>query len=138
MNANAKLFAKDGQTVWISKSGEVISSCVETTLESLDMNTGFIREEKLMFWVKANSEEVVEKNAKNIINNINSGKIVAYRAFSTAPFSSGDTKDINPSTNEVLERYSQVRLCPASQFETLHRQFVVNKVAVVTPENITV
>ena len=95
MEIIAKLFEKDGQNVWTSKSGEVFSVCVESNVSSLDLTTGFVRDEKLMFWVKANSEESAVKNAETIIKNINSGKLAPYRAFSETPFSSADTKDIS-------------------------------------------
>lgn len=136
MNVIAKLFEKDGINVFPSKSGEIFSACVDTTLESLDLNTGFLREERLMFWVKASSEESALKNANMIVDNINKGKLIAYRAFSNEPFSAGDTMDINPSTNAPLNRYSQVRLCPVAKFEDLHRQYVVNT-PVTTSENVT-
>ena len=134
MEIIAKLFEKDGQNVWTSKSGEVFSVCVESNVSSLDLTTGFVRDEKLMFWVKANSEESAVKNAETIIKNINSGKLAPYRAFSETPFSSADTKDINPTTGVELDRYSQVRLCPIAKFEELHRQYVVNPVATTTDQ----
>ena len=137
MEITAKLFNKDGQTVWTSKNGNTVSSCIEANVESLDLENGFIREEKMLFWVKGNSEEVVTKTATQLINSIKAGKLATYRAFSTEPFSANDTKDINPSTGAELNRYSQVRLCPMDKFESLHREYVVNEVnAPVNVENI--
>ena len=127
---NAKRFIKDEQSVW-SKDTEVngvektiYSACVEVNEESIDMVTLFVREEKSMVWIKANSEQVVDKTVNSIISQINTGVIKPYRAFSETPFYNGQEQDINPTTEVELGRYSQIRLCPAAQHTTLHRQFV--------------
>ena len=127
---NAKRFIKDEQSVW-SKDTEVngvektiYSACVEVNEESIDMVTLFVREEKSMVWIKANSEQVVDKTVNSIISQINTGVIKPYRAFSETPFYNGQEQDINPTTQVELGRYSQIRLCPAAQHTTLHRQFV--------------
>lgn len=136
MTTTAKLFAKDGITVFTSTDKKTISMCVDVNDQSLDLTNGFVREERMLFWVKGNSEESVAKNVDMLVANINKGTLRAYRAFSVAPFYTGQTVDINPQTNAPLGRYSQVRLCPANKFDELHRQFVVNEV--VATENITV
>ena len=134
MSTTAKLFVdKTGNSLFVSKDGKTLSKAVEVTTEVLDYNTGFATPEKLNFFIKATDEEIVDRNIKNTISAINSGALRAYRAFSHSPFWSGDTMDINPSTGVVLNRYSQVRLCPSAQFETLHRQYVT-PVAVTTEE----
>lgn len=127
---NAKRFIKDEQSVW-SKDTEVngvektiYSACVEVNEESIDMVTLFVREEKSMVWIKGNSEKVVDNTVDSIISQINKGVIKPYRAFSETPFYNGQEEDINPTTQVNLGRYSQIRLCPAAQHTTLHRQFV--------------
>ena len=127
---NAKRFIKDEQSVW-SKDTEVngvektiYSACVEVNEESIDMVTLFVREEKSMVWIKGNSEKVVDNTVDSIISQINKGIIKPYRAFSETPFYNGQEEDINPTTQVNLGRYSQIRLCPAAQHTTLHRQFV--------------
>ena len=124
MSTTAKLFEKDGITEFVN--GEVISRCADITDESLDLSNGFVREERMLFWVKGKTVETVAKNTNQLISNINKGVLRAYRAFSNTPFYVGQASDINPSTKEVLNRYSQVRLCPADKFDSLHRQYVVN------------
>lgn len=136
MKTTAKLFEKDGKTLFMSKDNKTFSMCADVENESLDLTTGFVRTERMLFWVKADNEATVTSSVNALIANINKGVLKAYRAFSTEPFSAVDTPDINPSTGEVLNRYSQVRLCPAAKFDELHRQFVVN--AVVAIENVTV
>ena len=118
----ATRFQKDGQDVWTN--GEITSACAVVTDESLDLNTGFTREEKMLFWVKSNNAEGIDKAVNGVITSINKGVLKAHRAFSNEPFYAGQAQDINPSTNESLGRYSQVRLCPSDKFETLHRQYV--------------
>lgn len=122
---NAERFIKDDQNVWTN--GEITSACAVVTDESLDLNTGFTREEKMLFWVKTNNAETIEKSISGVIGSINKGVLKAYRAFSKEPFYVGQAQDINPSTNVSLGRYSQVRLCPSAQFESVHRQYVVNE-----------
>lgn len=135
MSTTAKLFDKDGITVFTSTDGKTISMCVDITDESIDLSNGFIREERMLFWVKGNSEETVAKSVNTLIANINKGILRGYRAFSNTPFYNGQSSDINPQTNAVLNRFSQVRLCPSAKFDELHRQYVVN--AEVSQENIT-
>ena len=120
---NAERFVKDEQNVWTN--GEITSACAVVTDESIDLNTGFIREEKMLFWVKTSNADSIEKSVKSVIDSINKGQLKAYRAFSKEPFYANQAQDINPSTNESLGRYSQVRLCPSAQFDALHRQYVV-------------
>ena len=136
MSTTAKLFVdKNGISDFTSKDGATFSKAVEVNNESIDLTTGFIREEKLLFWVKGTNVDTVTKSVNTLVANINKGILGAYRAFSVTPFWSGDTMDINPSTNQPLNRYSQVRLCPAKDVEALHRQFVT--VAEVAIEEVT-
>jgi len=65
-----------------------------------------------------------------VIDAINAGKLATYRAFSKTPFFDTQESDINPSTAEVLNRYSQVRLCPADKYMELNRQYVEVPVSV--------
>lgn len=136
MSTTAKLFVKDGVSVFPSKDGQTTSMCVEILNSSLDLTTGFIRDEKMLFWVKGTSEETVANNTNTLIANINKGILRGYRAFSNAPFYEGQSSDINPQTQQVLNRYSQVRLCPSAKFDELHRQYVVNE-TVASTEDVT-
>lgn len=131
MSTTAKLFVKDGISVFTNK--EITSMCVDVIDESLDLSNGFVREERMLFWIKGKTPESVAKNTNQLIDTINKGVLRAYRAFSNSPFYVGQDSDVNPSTGVVLNRYSQVRLCPSAQFESLHRQYVT-PVAVATEE----
>ena len=134
---NAIEFNKDGKTVWTSSKGTV-SKAIQAIDETFNMETGFITEEKFIYWVKGNSEEAIDKQLPTIIKAINNGKLRLYRALSHTPFVEGQDSDINPSTGKVLNRYSQTRMCPADKFESLHRQFVVPTIAAVSAESIAV
>jgi hypothetical protein len=115
-------FVKDGKSVWTN--GKIVSSAVQNINESFNLETGFITEEKHLMFIKGNSEVSVTKQVDMVISAINAGKLATYRAFSKTPFYVTQESDINPSTGEVLNRYSQVRLCPADKFMELNRQFV--------------
>ena len=121
---NATKFVKDGKSVWTN--GKIVSSAIQNVTEgSLNLETGFINpDEKHIMFIKGNSEAAVTKQVDMVINAINAGKLATYRAFSKTPFYDTQESDMNPSTGEVLNRYSQVRLCPADKFMELNRQFV--------------
>ena len=121
---SATKFVKDGKSVWTN--GKIVSSAIQNVTEgSLNLETGFINpDEKHIMFIKGNSEASVAKQVDMVINAINAGKLATYRAFSKTPFYDTQESDINPSTGEVLNRYSQVRLCPADKFMELNRQFV--------------
>ena len=121
---SATKFSKDGKSVWIN--GKIVSSAIQNVTEgSLNLETGFINpDEKHIMFIKGNSEAAVTKQVDMVINAINAGKLATYRAFSKTPFYDTQESDMNPSTGEVLNRYSQVRLCPADKFMELNRQFV--------------
>jgi hypothetical protein len=126
---DAKKFVdKDGNSVWTKETTDgrtQTSVCVETTVESIDFNTGYINEEKALMWIKGTNTETVVKQQASVIAMINKGTLATYRAFSKTPFYEGQAEDINPTTEVALGRYSQVRLCPAEKRAELHRQFVV-------------
>lgn len=124
----ATKFEKDGVTVW--ENGTVISSAIETINESRDLETGFIREEKNLMFIKGNSEEVVTRQVGLLIKEINAGKLATYRAFSLTPFYAAQTEDINPTTGAALGRYSEVRMCLADQYLAKNRVYVVPAVKV--------
>lgn len=129
----AKRFVKeDGQKVWSkeTENGTVVSVCIEVVEETLDLATLFTREEKNMVWLKGNSEELVERQATAVMNQIQAGKLKAYRQFSETPFYEGQEQDINPTTEQPLGRYSQVRLCLPEDYNRLHRQFVTTEIVV--------
>ena len=121
---SATKFVKDGKSVWTN--GKIVSSAIQNVTEgSLNLETGFINpDEKHIMFIKGNSEASVIKQVDMVINAINAGKLATYRAFSKTPFYDTQESDMNPSTGEVLNRYSQVRLCPADKFMELNRQFV--------------
>ena len=121
---NATKFVKDGKSVWTN--GKIVSSAIQNVTEgTLNLETGFINpDEKHIMFIKGNNEAAVTKQVDMVINAINAGKLATYRAFSKTPFYDTQESDMNPSTGEVLNRYSQVRLCPADKFMELNRQFV--------------
>ena len=121
---SATKFVKDGKSVWTN--GKIVSSAIQNVTEgTLNLETGFINpDEKHIMFIKGNSEAAVTKQVDMVINAINAGKLATYRAFSKTPFYDTQESDMNPSTGEVLNRYSQVRLCPADKFMELNRQFV--------------
>ena len=121
---SATKFVKDGKSVWTN--GKIVSSAIQNVTEgTLNLETGFINpDEKHIMFIKGNSEASVTKQVDMVINAINAGKLATYRAFSKTPFYDTQESDMNPSTGEVLNRYSQVRLCPADKFMELNRQFV--------------
>ena len=121
---SATKFVKDGKSVWTN--GKIVSSAIQNvTAGTLNLETGFINpDEKHIMFIKGNSEAAVTKQVDMVINAINAGKLATYRAFSKTPFYDTQESDMNPSTGEVLNRYSQVRLCPADKFMELNRQFV--------------
>lgn len=121
---SATKFSKDGKSVWTN--GKIVSSAIQNvTAGSLNLETGFVNpDEKHIMFIKGNNEAAVTKQVDMVISAINAGKLATYRAFSKTPFYDTQESDINPSTGEVLNRYSQVRLCPADKFMELNRQFV--------------
>ena len=121
---SATKFSKDGKSVWTN--GNIVSSAIQNVTEgSLNLETGFINpDEKHIMFIKGNNEASVVKQVDMVINAINAGKLATYRAFSKTPFYDTQESDMNPSTGEVLNRYSQVRLCPADKYMELNRQFV--------------
>ena len=127
---SATKFSKDGKSVWTN--GKIVSSAIQNVTEgTLNLETGFINpDEKHIMFIKGNSEASVAKQVDMVINAINAGKLATYRAFSKTPFYDTQESDMNPSTGEVLNRYSQVRLCPADKYMELNRQYVVVPVAV--------
>ena len=127
---SATKFSKDGKSVWTN--GKIVSSAIQNVTEgSLNLETGFINpDEKHIMFIKGNSEASVVKQTQTVIDAINAGKLATYRVFSKTPFYDTQESDINPSTGEVLNRYSQVRLCPADKYMELNRQYVVVPVAV--------
>ena len=125
---SATKFSKDGKSVWTN--GKIVSSAIQNVNESFNLETGFVTEEKHLMFIKGNSEGAVTKQVDMVIAAINAGKLSTYRAFSKTPFYITQESDINPSTGEVLNRYSQVRLCPADKYMELNRQYVTVPVAV--------
>jgi hypothetical protein len=125
---NATKFSKDGKSVWTN--GTTISCAVQNINESFNLETGFIVEEKHIMFIKGNNEATVVKQTQAVIDAINAGKLATYRAFSKTPFYEIQESDINPSTGEVLNRYSQVRLCPVDKYMELNRQYVTVPVTV--------
>lgn len=133
---NAKRFiSESGQDVWANADNTVVSAAIEINDETLDLETGWSRNEKFIFWVKGNSQEVVESQITMLITKINSGKLAAVRVFFKEPLHEKHQEDVNPSTGETLGRYSQVRLCAPSKRDELHRQFLENPTKVEVKED---
>ena len=124
---SATKFEKDGKSVWTN--GKTVSCAVQNINESFNLETGFLTEEKHIMFIKGNNEASVVKQTETIIAAINAGKLSTYRAFSKTPFYDTQESDMNPSTGEVLNRYSQVRLCPTDKFIEKKRKFVAVAVA---------
>lgn len=126
---NAKKFTDaNDQSVWskeLNNGNTQTSVCIEVNDETLDFETGYVREEKSLVWIKGMSVDAVTRQQESVIKMINSGTVKPYRSFSKTPFYEGQAEDINPSTQASLGRYSQVKLCPADQHTALHRQYVV-------------
>lgn len=130
----AKKFVSDkNESVW-NNNGGIISVAVETNRESMDLTTGWLNSEKHVFFIKGKDEESLLKQQEQVINALNNGKLATIRVFSKTPFHSKDKPDINPEKGEVLDRYSQVRLCPASEYSKLNRTFVETAVEAVEEE----
>jgi len=133
MNAKATVFSQEGKNLWskdLADNRTIYSVCVEVNNSVLDMATLFERNEKSMIWLKGEDEARLLEQQSAVIKQINNGILLPYRQFSTTPFyykPDGEPQDpdINPTTGELLGRYSQVRLCPASKHAELHRQYVV-------------
>lgn len=136
-----KRFEKDGQKVWSKEnsngSGTTHSACIEVVEMSLNLKTGYEQAEKSMVWLKTSDENRVEPLVAGVMSQLKAGKLKAYRAFSETPFYEGQEQDINPTTEQPLGRYSQVRLCLPEDHTKLHRQFVDNTVVVAETPAVT-
>lgn len=125
---NVKKFEKDGKTVWdavSAKDGKTrYSVAIECVSNNLDLPTGNINTEKSIVWMRSENKDTALEVQGQTIDAIKTGVLKPFRAFSATPFYEGQDEDINPTTEAKLGRYSQVRLCPAEQHATLHRQFV--------------
>ena len=115
-------FTKDGKSVW--NNGTVVSVAVQHTTKEFNLETGWEASVKNIMFLKGNDEASLIDRANTVIKAINAGQLMTCRVFSKTPFYDTQESDINPSTGEVLNRYSQVRLCPADKFMELNRQFV--------------
>lgn len=122
--------AEDGteQNIWVKEradgNGEVVSAAAHCTEEIFNPVTGFVQVEKFMFWIKGSTVDIVERNLKAILAQISKGIYVPYRIFSAEPLHEKHLPDVNPSTGEPIDRYSQVRLGTAEQARTLHRTYI--------------
>ena len=116
------------QDTWINArkdgNGDVVSGAIHCANETFNPITGFVQEEKFMLWVKATTLEIMERQIKSLLTLIKKGTWVPLRVFSETPMYEGHQPDVNPSTNEPMDRYSQTRLGTAEQARTLHRTFV--------------
>ena len=116
-------FVKDGKSVWTN--GKIVSSAIQNVTEgTLNLETGWETPTKNIMFLKGNDEASISARAETVIKAINAGQLMTCRVFSKTPFYDTQESDMNPSTGEVLNRYSQVRLCPADKFMELNRQFV--------------
>lgn len=139
MNNSKKSFERfdlDSQTVWerqTSKGGVIFSGAIMCSEERLNLSAkgnAFLQSEKILIWVKAQSEDSLERAIQLATDGLKSGQLVAIREFSETPFHAKNTKDINPDTGEELNRYSRTRLVGKNDAH-LHRTWV-------TPEEVVV
>jgi len=121
-------FEKDGQKIW-EKNG-IFSGCIKATQETFNPETGFVNVTTHMNWVKANSEEVVERMITSVSSMIETGKLVPFRVFSLTPIYAGQEEDINPQTEVKLGRYSQSRLGTPAKALEMDRTFIEVEVPV--------
>lgn len=123
-------FELDSQTVWereTSNGGTIFSGAIMCSEERLNLSAkgnAFLQSEKILVWVKAQTEEALERAITMAMDGLKSGQIVAIREFSEVPFHAKNTKDINPETGEELNRYSRTRLVGKNDAH-LHRSWVV-------------
>ena len=117
-------FSKDSQLVWPSKANDgKVSGAIQT--EHLTVGeTGFIQNEKLIFWLKANNAEQLEMGIAMIEAQLKSGARVLYKVYSEEPFYASQESDINPSTGESLGRYSETRIGSPTDALAKHKQYV--------------
>lgn len=136
---NSKTFVRfelDSQTVWereTSNGGTIFSGAIMCSEERLNLSAkgnAFLQSEKILVWVKAQTEEALERAIQMAMDGLKSGQIVAIREFSETPFHAKNTQDINPETGEELNRYSRTRLVSKNDAH-LHRTWV-------TPETVEV
>jgi hypothetical protein len=116
------------QQIWVSArkdgNGEVVSAAMHCTEETFNPITGFIQVERFMYWVKSSTIDIVERNLKTILGQVQKGIFMPYRVFSATPLHEGHQPDVNPSTQEPMDRYSQVRLGTPDNFRALHRTYI--------------
>ena len=117
-------FVKDGKSVW-TKDNKTFSVAVQHTTVEFNLETGWETPTKNIMFLKGNDEASISARAETVIKAINAGQLMTYRAFSKTPFYDTQESDMNPSTGEILNRYSEVRLCPTDKFIEKNRQFVV-------------
>lgn len=132
-------FELDSQTVWEreTKKGDTIFSgaimCTEERLNLSSKGNAFFQTEKILVWVKAQTEDALERAIAMAMDGLKSGQIVAIREFSETPFHAKNTRDINPDTGEELNRYSRTRLVSKNDAH-LHRSWVVPETVEVSEE----
>jgi hypothetical protein len=129
---NAEIFEQEGKTVWVNNDIHSVGIMAESS--SLNLETGFVQDEKFMYWIKANSEESAKSNAIATVKKVNSGALTMARVFSTKPFYPEQGSDINPKTGVVLDRYSKVVLCTPTRRDDIHRTFVAESTVVANEE----
>lgn len=136
-----------GQTTWTNEDETVFSGALDVNDFNFNYETGFVDEQRKIAWIKAKSQAMLDFMLDFQMKAVVKGDVKAFREFSNEPFYPEQTHDINPTTGENIVgeagglRYSQVRLCPASQFEAKNRAYVVpiaGASAVVVTEDVTV
>lgn len=138
---------KISDTTWRSErelangeTGYVYSGCIKAQGESFDMDSGFVTERKFALWIKAPSQESLDKNIKRIIKSIETGKRVPHVRYSTVPYYEGQEPDINMTTGDNMlspedldpkfgapnqPRYSRVSLTTRDLFDTLDKTYEI-------------
>lgn len=117
------VFEKEGKKVWESATGAV-SMCLKIVKEAFDPETGWFNTETTMNWIKGRDIDAIERQVAQVKSLIEAGSLVPYRVYSTTAFYEGQAMDINPQTNESMNRYSETRLGAVAKANKLHRQFI--------------
>ena len=138
MQKEIKRFVSDkedtlGKSEWFNENEEnpVYSGAIEVNDFHLDMDTLFVVEERKIAWIKAKSQKMLDFMINTQIGAIKKGTVALYREFSTAPYFEDQQPDMNPTTEETItdedgnDRYSQIKMCLAKDFDAKHRVYVV-------------
>lgn len=140
----------DNNNTWVTpitdvdgnQTGEVYSGCIMIKGESFNGDNGFVSERKFAYWLKAPSQESLDKNIERRMNDIKNGTRVPLVRYCTEPYYDGQEPDLNLKTKEPMTapadlnaelgkpnslRYSRVALLPSAKAIELDRTFEAPK-----------